>query len=50
VDAFHEAALGAGGRDNGAAGLREHYHPNYYSAFALDPDDNNIEAVVHAPE
>ena len=48
VDAFHEAALAAGGRDNGAPGLRPHYHANYYGAFALDPDGNNIEAVCHA--
>ena len=50
VDAFHAAALAAGGRDNGAAGLREHYHPTYYGAFVLDPDGNNVEAVCHAPE
>jgi catechol 2,3-dioxygenase-like lactoylglutathione lyase family enzyme len=49
VDAFHKAALAAGGRDNGAPGLRPHYHPNYYGAFVLDPDGNNIEAVCHAP-
>ncbi|MFO1105394.1 MAG: VOC family protein [Amaricoccus sp.] len=48
VDAFHAAALAAGGRDNGAPGLRPHYHPRYYAAFALDPDDNNIEAVTHS--
>ena len=47
VDAFHEAALAAGGRDHGAPGLRPHYHPNYYGAFVLDPDGNNIEAVCH---
>ncbi|MGE0029364.1 MAG: VOC family protein [Thermoleophilia bacterium] len=47
VDAFHAAALGAGGRDNGAPGLRPHYHPAYYAAFVLDPDGNNIEAVTH---
>ncbi len=47
VDAFHEAALAAGGRDNGAPGLRPHYHPNYYGAFVLDPDGINIEAVCH---
>ena len=47
VDAFHEAALAAGGRDNGAPGLRPHYHPNYYGAFVLDPDGMNIEAVCH---
>lgn len=49
VDAFHRAALAAGGRDNGAPGLRPHYHPNYYGAFVLDPDGNNIEAVCHRP-
>jgi catechol 2,3-dioxygenase-like lactoylglutathione lyase family enzyme len=49
VDAFHKAALAAGGRDNGAPGLRPHYHPNYYGAFVLDPDGHNIEAVCHAP-
>ena len=48
VDAFHAAALAAGGRDNGAPGVRSHYHPNYYGAFVLDPDGNNIEAVCHA--
>jgi len=47
VDAFHAAALAAGGRDNGAPGLRPHYHPGYYAAFVLDPDGNNIEAVFH---
>ncbi|HEY0505360.1 MAG TPA: VOC family protein [Lysobacter sp.] len=46
VDAFHKAALGAGGRDNGKPGERE-YHPGYYAAFAIDPDGNNIEAVYH---
>jgi catechol 2,3-dioxygenase-like lactoylglutathione lyase family enzyme len=50
VDAFHRAALGAGGRDNGAPGLRPHYHPNYYGAFVFDPDGNNIEAVCHRPQ
>ena len=50
VDAFHAAALAAGGRDNGAPGLRPHYHPNYYGAFVLDPDGHNIEAVCHRPE
>jgi catechol 2,3-dioxygenase-like lactoylglutathione lyase family enzyme len=49
VDAFHRAALAGGGKDNGAPGLRPHYHPNYYSAFVLDPDGHNIEAVCHAP-
>jgi catechol 2,3-dioxygenase-like lactoylglutathione lyase family enzyme len=50
VDAFHAAALAAGGRDNGAPGPRPHYHANYYGAFVFDPDGNNIEAVCHAPE
>jgi len=49
VDAFYKAALAAGGKDNGRPGIREHYHPNYYGAFVLDPDGNNIEAVCHAP-
>ena len=48
VAAFHQAALGAGGRDHGAPGERS-YHPGYYAAFALDPDGNNIEAVFHGP-
>lgn len=47
VDAFYRAALEAGARDNGAPGLRPHYHPNYYGAFVLDPDGYNIEAVCH---
>jgi catechol 2,3-dioxygenase-like lactoylglutathione lyase family enzyme len=47
VDAFHAAALAAGGRDNGAPGLRPQYHPNYYAAFVLDPDGANVEAVCH---
>jgi len=46
VDAFHKAALAAGGKDNGAPGERK-YHPGYYAAFAIDPDGNNIEAVYH---
>ncbi len=50
VDAFYQAALDAGGRDNGPPGIRAHYHPNYYGAFVLDPDGNNIEAVCHRPE
>lgn len=50
VDAFHRAALAAGGKDNGAPGLRLHYHPDYYGAFVIDPDGNNIEAVSHRPE
>jgi catechol 2,3-dioxygenase-like lactoylglutathione lyase family enzyme len=50
VDAFHAAALEAGGSDNGGPGIRELYHPSYYGAFALDLDGNNIEAVCHRPE
>lgn len=50
VDAFYQAAIAAGGRDNGPPGLRAHYHPNYYGAFVLDPDGHNIEAVCHASE
>lgn len=50
VDAFHAAALAAGGRDNGPPGLRPQYHATYYGAFVLDPDGHNIEAVCHAPE
>lgn len=49
VDAFYRAALAAGGKDNGAPGLRPLYHPNYYGAFVFDPDGHNIEAVCHAP-
>ena len=49
VNAFYKAALAAGGKDNGAPGIRAHYHPNYYSAFVLDPDGHNIEAVCHKP-
>ena len=45
VDRFHQAALAAGGRDNGQPGLRPHYHNDYYGAFVLDPDGHNIEAV-----
>ena len=48
VDAFHKAALAAGGKDNGRPGERD-YHPGYYGAFVLDPDGNNIEAVYHGP-
>jgi catechol 2,3-dioxygenase-like lactoylglutathione lyase family enzyme len=47
VDAFHAAALAAGGRDNGAPGLRPQYHAGYYGAYVLDPDGNNVEAVFH---
>jgi catechol 2,3-dioxygenase-like lactoylglutathione lyase family enzyme len=50
VDAFHAAALKAGGKDNGAPGPRPHYGPDYYGAFVHDPDGNNIEAVCRAPE
>ena len=50
VDSFHEAALAAGGRDNGAPGLRPEYSANYYGAFVLDPDGHNVEAVCHEPE
>lgn len=49
VDGFYHAALAAGGRDNGAPGLRPQYHPDYYGAFVLDPDGNNVEAVCHLP-
>lgn len=49
VDAFYRAAIAAGGKDNGPPGLRPHYHVNYYAAFVLDLDGNNIEAVCHAP-
>ena len=47
VEAFHEAALAAGGTDNGAPGLRPEYAPDYYGAYVLDPDGNNIEAFCH---
>jgi catechol 2,3-dioxygenase-like lactoylglutathione lyase family enzyme len=50
VDAFYRAALGAGGRDNGAPGLRPLYHANYYAAFVIGPDGHNIEAVCHEPK
>lgn len=50
VDAFHAAGVKAGGRDNGAPGLRPHYGPNYYASFVLDPDGANIEAVCYAEE
>ena len=49
VDAFHRAALEAGGRDNGPPGVRTHYHASYYAAFVLDPDGHNVEAVCHTP-
>ena len=50
VRAFYDAALKAGGRDNGPPGIRADYHPNYYAAFVFDPDGHNIEAVCHNPE
>lgn len=50
VDAFYAAALAAGGRDNGAPGLRPHYHAHYYGAFVYDLDGINVEAVCHGPE
>ena len=50
VDAFHRAALAAGGKDNGGPGLRPKYHANYYAAFVIDPDGHNVELVCHAPE
>lgn len=49
VDAFHRAALDAGGKDNGPPGLRPRYHANYYAAFVIDPDGHNIEVVCHEP-
>ena len=49
VDAFYTGALAAGGRDNGAPGLRPEYHPDYYGAYVFDPDGHNIEAVCNAP-
>ena len=50
VDAFYRAALEAGGKDNGAPGMRPNYHANYYAAFVICPDGHNIEAVCHEPE
>lgn len=50
VRKFYDAAIAAGGKDNGPPGIREMYHPNYYGAFVLDPDGYNIEAVCHDPE
>ena len=50
VDAFHRAALAAGGKDNGAPGLRPQYHAHYYAAFTIDPDGHNVEMVCHRPE
>lgn len=49
VDAFHAAGIAAGGRDNGAPGLRPHYGPHYYAAFLVDPDGHRIEAVLNDP-
>jgi catechol 2,3-dioxygenase-like lactoylglutathione lyase family enzyme len=49
VDAFHAAAIEAGGTDNGAPGVRTIYHPDYYGGYVLDPDGHNIEAVCHTP-
>jgi catechol 2,3-dioxygenase-like lactoylglutathione lyase family enzyme len=49
VDAFHQAALAAGGKDNGKPGLRPQNHKDYYGAFVYDPDGNNVEAVCHKP-
>jgi catechol 2,3-dioxygenase-like lactoylglutathione lyase family enzyme len=49
VEAFYQAGLAAGGRDNGGPGPRPHYHANYYGAFILDPNGHNIEAVCHDP-
>lgn len=50
VRTFYDASLKAGGKDNGPPGIREMYHPHYYSAFVIDPDGHNIEAVCHNPE
>lgn len=50
VRAFHFAALAAGGKDNGAPGVRAQYHPTYYGAFVIGPDGHNVEAVCHKPE
>ena len=50
VDRFYEAAIAAGGKDNGRPGIREHYGPDYYGAFVFDPDGHNIEAVCRLPE
>ena len=50
VEAFYQAAIAAGAKDNGPPGLRPQYHPNYYGAFVLDFDGHNIEAVCHAPD
>jgi catechol 2,3-dioxygenase-like lactoylglutathione lyase family enzyme len=50
VDAFHRSAIAAGGKDNGAPGIRAHYHPDYYGAFVIAPDGHNVEAVCHRPD
>jgi len=50
VRAFYDAAVAAGGKDNGPPGIREHYHANYFAAFVIDPEGHNIEAVCHTPE
>ena len=50
VDAFHRAAIAAGGKDNGAPGLRPEYHADYYGAFVIGPDGHNVEAVCHRPQ
>jgi len=50
VRQFHSAAIAAGGKDNGAPGIREQYHPHYYAAYVIGPDGHNIEAVCHKPE
>lgn len=49
VDAFYQAAIAAGARDNGPPGIRAHYHPNYYGAFVIDINGVNLEAVCHQP-
>lgn len=49
VRAFYDAAIAAGGTDNGAPGMRPEYHPDYYGAFVIDPDGHNVEAVCHEP-
>ena len=49
VEEFHAAALAAGAKDNGAPGVRAMYHPNYYAAFVIDPEGNNVEVVCHKP-
>ena len=50
VDEFHRRALAAGAKDNGAPGLRPHYHPDYYAAFVIGPDGHNVEVVCHRPQ